>query len=108
MEYKYEDITPKMVFMHFIWRLLVLVLTYYKHHRLMAKQTFISNTSGDLEVQNKLLSNLILHESSLSGLDSAAFLLIAHMMKREREFWSLSLLIRALISSWGSHPHDLI
>ena len=82
----------------------------------------------------KVWADSVLGEDLSPGLQTTTFLLYPHMVWREREtemereretemereretemererqnaLVSLPLLMRALISSWGPHPHDLI
>ena len=66
----------------------------------------------------KVWADSVLGEDLSPGLQTTTFLLYPHMVWREREtemererqnaLVSLPLLMRALIPSWGPHPHDLI
>lgn len=65
------------------------------------RSLFFTNLGAE-SLQSECLNGQV---RSLAG-QTAAFLLCPHMT--ERELLCLSLLIRALISSQGSHPYDLI
>ena len=63
----------------------------------------------------KVWADSVLGEDLSLGLQTTTFLLYPHMVgererRRERKnaLVSLPILMKALIPSWGPHPHDLI
>lgn len=61
---------------------------------------------------NKVMGDLVPRENQFPGLQTSAFLLCAHMAftwcVHGQRLLPFTLFIKALITSWGSQPHDLI
>lgn len=77
------------------------------------QQTFICSQLWGGRSDIRVSAELVSGESSISGSQTAAFLLCSHMQmgRGGRECsgkLGVSLLIGKLSPSWGPHPHDLI
>lgn len=68
---------------------------------------FISHNLEAGKAKIKMLSDLVFSEGLLPDGQTASFLLYPHMVERG-VLVSLPLLLKALISSLGHHPHDSV
>ena len=78
-----------------------------KYHRPggLNKHLFVTVMEAE-KSKIKVPADLVSGEDPFHGLQMATFMLCPYIV--ERACWALPLLIRALITSWGLHPHDLI